>query len=65
MVVVRAGAASDSLRHRRHGEDPVTSGKYQYPQDYSVSMNEAGQTVDTLARRVVGPSHPRAHILLP
>lgn len=26
--------------------DPVTTGKYQYPNGYAVYMNEAGQTVN-------------------
>jgi hypothetical protein len=40
--------------------DPVTSGKYQYPNGYAVYMNKAGQTVDPLT----GPSHPFAHLPL-
>lgn len=44
--------------------DPVTSGKYQYPNGYAVYMNKAGQTVDPVTGRVIGPSHPFAHLPL-
>ncbi len=45
--------------------DPVTSGKYQYPNGYAVYMNEAGQTVNPLSGQTIAPSHPFSHIELP
>ena len=42
--------------------DPVTTGKYQYPNGYVAYMNEAGQTVNPLTGRTVLPSDPFAHI---
>jgi len=45
--------------------DPVTTGKYQYPQGYAVYMNEAGQTVNPLTGQTIGPSDPFAHLPLP
>ena len=44
--------------------DPVTSGKYQYPDGYAVYMNEAGQSVDPLTGRTLASSHPFAHLPL-
>lgn len=44
--------------------DPVTSGKYQYPDGYAVYMNKAGQTVDPLTGQTIGPKNPLAHIPL-
>jgi len=44
--------------------DPVTAGKHQYPDGYIVYMNRAGQTVDPLTGRTIGPSHPFAHLPL-
>jgi hypothetical protein len=45
--------------------DPVTAGKYQYPQGYAVYMNEAGQTVNPLTGQTISPSDPFAHLPLP
>ena len=45
--------------------DPVTSGKYQYPNGYAVYMNEAGQTANPLTGQTIGPSHPFSHIEVP
>ena len=44
--------------------DAVTTGKYRYPNGYAVYMNKAGQTVNPLTGRTIGPSHPFAHIPL-
>lgn len=45
--------------------DPVTTGKYQYPNGYAVYMNESGQTVNPLTGQTIGNSDPYAHIPLP
>lgn len=45
--------------------NPVTTGKYQYPNGYVVYMNRTGQTVNPLSGRVVANSDPYAHIPLP
>ena len=45
--------------------DPVTTGKYQYPNGYVVYMNSAGQTVNPLTGRTVSNVDPFAHIPLP
>lgn len=45
--------------------DPVTSGKYQYPNGYAVYMNEPGQTINTLTGKTISNSDPYAHIPLP
>jgi hypothetical protein len=44
--------------------DPVTSGKYQYPNGYAVYMNGQGQTVNPLTGRTITPSDPFSHIQL-
>ncbi|MFK4728106.1 RHS repeat-associated core domain-containing protein [Agromyces mediolanus] len=45
--------------------NPVTSGKYQYPNGYAVYMNSSGQTINPLTGRTIGRSDPFAHIPLP
>ena len=45
--------------------DPVTAGKYQYPNGYIVYMNESGQTVNPLTGRTISNADPFAHIPLP
>jgi hypothetical protein len=45
--------------------DPVTSGKYQYPNGYAVYMNYRGQTVNPLTGQTISNSDPYAHIGLP
>lgn len=45
--------------------DPVTTGKYQYPNGYAVYMNKSGQTVNPLTGQVVANSDPYGHISLP
>jgi RHS repeat-associated protein len=45
--------------------DPVTSGKYQYPNGYAVYMNSSGQTINPLTGQTIANSHPFAHIPLP
>ena len=45
--------------------DPVTTGKYQYPNGYAVYMNEGGQTVNPLTGQTISNSDPYAHIGLP
>ena len=45
--------------------DPVTTGKYHYPNGYVVYMNEQLQTVNPLTGKVIPPSDPYAHIALP
>jgi hypothetical protein len=44
--------------------DPVTTGKYQYPNGYAVYMNNRGQTINPITGRTVGSSDPFAHIPL-
>jgi len=44
---------------------PLTSGKYQYPNGYAVYMNRLGQTIDPLTGQTIANSHPFAHIPLP
>jgi hypothetical protein len=45
--------------------DPVTTGKYRYPNGYVVYMNRMGQTVNPLTGQTVANSNPYAHIPLP
>ncbi len=45
--------------------DPVSTGKYQYPNGYVVYMNNSGQTVNPLTGRTVSNADPYAHIELP
>ncbi len=45
--------------------DPVTTGKYQYPNGYVVYMNASGQTVNPLTGRTISNADPLAHIPLP
>ncbi|MFC3996534.1 polymorphic toxin-type HINT domain-containing protein [Nocardiopsis sediminis] len=45
--------------------DPVTTGRYQYPNGYIVYMNSGGQTVNPITGRTVPRSSPYAHIPLP
>jgi len=45
--------------------DPVTSGKYQYPNGYAVYMNSSGQTINPLTGQTIANSNPFAHIPLP
>ena len=44
--------------------DPVTTGKYQYPDGYAVYMNQGGQTIDPLSGQTIANAHPYAHIPL-
>lgn len=44
--------------------DPVTSGKYQYPNGYVSYMNSGGQVVNPLTGRTLQPSDPLWHIPL-
>lgn len=45
--------------------DPVTSGKYQYPNGYAVYQNGAGQTINPVTGQTIANSHPLSHILFP
>jgi hypothetical protein len=45
--------------------DPVTSGKYQYPNGYAVYMNSSGQTINPLTGQTIARTDPYAHIPLP
>lgn len=45
--------------------DPVTTGKYQYPNGYVTYMNSGGQAVNPLTGRTLQPSDPLWHIELP
>ncbi|MFI6344144.1 DUF6531 domain-containing protein [Streptomyces sp. NPDC050560] len=45
--------------------DPVTTGKYQYPNGYVVYMNKAGQSVNPLTGQTVGKADPYNHIPIP
>lgn len=45
--------------------DPVTSGKYQYPNGYVSYMNKGGQVVKPLNGETLQPSDPLWHIELP
>ena len=45
--------------------DPVTSGKYQYPNGYISYMNGGGQAVNPLIGETLQPSDPLRHIPLP
>ncbi len=45
--------------------DPVTSGKYQYPNGYAVYMNGLGQTINPLTGQTIANSNLFAHIPLP
>lgn len=44
--------------------DPVTSGKYQYPNGYVSYMNSGGQVVSPLTGQALQPSDPLWHIPL-
>jgi hypothetical protein len=64
--VIRRGTAElsdrvDSIRIM----EPVTSGKYQYPNGYAVYMNSSGQTINPVTGRTVTPNDPYAHVPLP
>ncbi|MET9538047.1 polymorphic toxin-type HINT domain-containing protein [Streptomyces sp. NPDC006553] len=45
--------------------DPVTTGKYQYPNGYVVYMNKAGQSVNPLTGQTVSKADPYNHIRIP
>lgn len=45
--------------------DPVTSGKYQYPNGYAVYMNSSSQTINPLTGQTIAKTDPYAHIPLP
>jgi len=45
--------------------DPVTSGKYQYPNGYVSYLNEAGQAVNPLTGQTIAKKNPYWHIPLP
>ncbi|WP_433456649.1 DUF6531 domain-containing protein (plasmid) [Streptomyces sp. CA-142005] len=45
--------------------DPVTTGKYQYPNGYVVYMNKAGQSVNPLTGQTVSKADPYNHIKIP
>ncbi|MFJ6509296.1 RHS repeat-associated core domain-containing protein [Streptomyces sp. NPDC091879] len=45
--------------------DPVTTGKYQYPNGYVVYMNKAGQSVNPLTGQTVSKADPYNHIPIP
>ncbi|MFI1658593.1 polymorphic toxin-type HINT domain-containing protein [Streptomyces sp. NPDC020472] len=45
--------------------DPVTKGKYQYPNGYVVYMNKAGQSVNPLTGQTVSKADPYNHIKIP
>jgi len=45
--------------------DPVTSGKYQYPNGHAVYMNSSGQTINPLTGQTITRTDPYAHIPLP
>jgi RHS repeat-associated protein len=45
--------------------DPVTTGKYQYPNGYVVYMNRAGQSVNPLTGQTIAKSSPYNHLPLP
>ncbi|MFD6322039.1 hypothetical protein ACFWOL_03990 [Streptomyces sp. NPDC058442] len=45
--------------------DPVTTGKYQYPNGYVVYMNKAGQSVNPLTGQTVSKANPYNHIPIP
>lgn len=45
--------------------DPVTTGKYQYPNGYVSYMNKGGQAVNPLTGGTLQPSDPLWHIELP
>ncbi|MEY9212451.1 polymorphic toxin-type HINT domain-containing protein [Thermobifida halotolerans] len=45
--------------------DPVTTGKYQYPNGYVVYMNRGGQSVNPLNGQTVGKADPYNHIPIP
>lgn len=45
--------------------EPVTSGKYQYPNGYAVYMNSSGQTINPLTGQTIARSDPFAHLPLP
>ena len=44
--------------------DPVTSGKYQYPDGYVVYMKKSGQAINPLTGQTVSNADPMAHIPL-
>ncbi|MFG2776012.1 polymorphic toxin-type HINT domain-containing protein [Streptomyces sp. NPDC048350] len=45
--------------------DPVTKGRYQYPNGYVVYMNKAGQSVNPLTGQTIGRADPYNHIRIP
>ncbi|MBB5866623.1 hypothetical protein F4553_000002 [Allocatelliglobosispora scoriae] len=46
--------------------DPITTGKFTYPNGYVVYMNAQGQTINPLTGRTnVGKADPFAHVGLP
>ncbi|WP_406642538.1 Hint domain-containing protein [Amycolatopsis sp. WGS_07] len=45
--------------------DPVTTGKYQYPNGYVVYMNKAGQSVNPADGKTIAKSSPYNHLALP
>lgn len=44
--------------------DPVTSGRYQYPNGYATYMNSQGQAVNPITGHTIQPSDPLWHIPL-
>ena len=44
--------------------DPVTPGKYLYPNGYAVYMNSSGQTINPLTGQTIARTHPYTHIPL-
>lgn len=45
--------------------DPVTTGRYQYPNGYVVYMNKAGQSVNPLTGQTISRADPYNHIPIP
>ncbi|MDP9903106.1 hypothetical protein [Arthrobacter bambusae] len=45
--------------------DPVTTGRYQYPNGYAVYMNRSGQTINPFTGDTSNNANPLAHIPLP
>jgi hypothetical protein len=45
--------------------DPVTEGKYQYPNGYVVCMNKMGQSVNLLAGQALGKENLCNHFPIP
>ncbi len=44
--------------------NPITTGKYTYPNGYAVYMNEGGRTINPLTGELISNSHAFAHIPL-